>query len=294
MVSFSHKVSKLSRSGDGTTWGSMEIDLPFEVETSFYDEDVIPGFDLFMCDEGMFLHLQLVSSDRKKKELKKPLAGVRVIPSRYRSQNSYNTPTRSRETHQRSEQNAQGNGFASMPGNQRRNANVSGNNQQASNTNPPQQQPNPPQQQPNPPPEPLRNNNLPPTKPPPQNVPGSLIRPQNTVMAPAAPDQFKSPNKRRRENSGENNSAETHINNNINNNGPLPQIMDIYKQQTTSEYDDDDDGNNSLFSLTYNNKKKTKTPYNFAHDCPAAAMTMVELTNTGGGDIECGLMDVDL
>lgn len=144
-----------------------------------------------------------------------------------------------------------------MPGNQRRNANVSGNNQQASNTNPPQQQPNPPQQQPNPPPEPLRNNNLPPTKPPPQNVPGSLIRPQNTVMAPAAPDQFKSPNKRRRENSGENNSAETHINNNINNNGPLPQIMDIYKQQTTT-------------------------------------MTMVELTNTGGGDIECGLMDVDL
>jgi len=49
----------------------MCVHLPFEVETSFYNEDIIPGYDLFQCDNGFFLHVQCVEIQRVKKRKNK-------------------------------------------------------------------------------------------------------------------------------------------------------------------------------------------------------------------------------
>ena len=92
MVSFAHISSKLPRGADGLVWALMQVDLPFKVEADFYNEDVIPGYDLFICDQGLFLHLQLVGIDRAKAKEEKPLPGIRVVGARSQSLAAYNTP----------------------------------------------------------------------------------------------------------------------------------------------------------------------------------------------------------
>ena len=99
MVSFSHAASMLEKNSDKTVWGKMSIHLPFEVETSFYNEDVIPGYDLFRCDAGFFLHVQCVENHRVKKKEKRVLPGVRIIPQRNAASN-YQTPTNNRRMNQ--------------------------------------------------------------------------------------------------------------------------------------------------------------------------------------------------
>ena len=64
MVAFGAAASKLPRNPQNEVWARMVIDLPFEVETEFYQEDVIPGLDFMQCDEGIFLNLELVGVER--------------------------------------------------------------------------------------------------------------------------------------------------------------------------------------------------------------------------------------
>lgn len=90
MVAFAHASSQLART-DGRVWGRMSIALPLQVETDFYSEDVIPGYDLFRCDDGFFLHIQLVGVERVKAKLVEPLPGIRVVPSRS-SSSDYDSP----------------------------------------------------------------------------------------------------------------------------------------------------------------------------------------------------------
>jgi len=69
MVSFSHAASMLEKNADKTVWRRMCINLPFEVEANFYNEDIIPGgYDLFMCDNRFFLRLQCVGIKRVNKK----------------------------------------------------------------------------------------------------------------------------------------------------------------------------------------------------------------------------------
>ena len=92
MVSFAHISSQLPRGADGLVWAVMKVDLPYKVESEFYDEDVIPGYDLFFCDQGLFLHLQLVGVDRSKAKEEKPLPGIRVVAARSENVSTYDTP----------------------------------------------------------------------------------------------------------------------------------------------------------------------------------------------------------
>jgi len=90
MVAFAHASSQLART-DGRVWGRMSIALPLQVETDFYSENAIPGYDLFCCDDGFFLHIQLVGVERMKTKLVEPLPGIRVVPSRS-SNSEYDSP----------------------------------------------------------------------------------------------------------------------------------------------------------------------------------------------------------
>jgi len=46
----------LEKDGDRTMCGRICIHLTFEVEASIYSKDIIPGYDLFMCDSGFFTY----------------------------------------------------------------------------------------------------------------------------------------------------------------------------------------------------------------------------------------------
>ena len=96
MVAFGAAASKLPRDERKEVWSRMTIDLPFEVETDFYEEDVIPGQEFIMCDDGIFLNVELVGVSRVRPAKASKLPGIRVVPTRGFASNTYFSPTTGR------------------------------------------------------------------------------------------------------------------------------------------------------------------------------------------------------
>ena len=92
IVAFGADVDKLVKDQDGEVWGQMIVDLPFACETDFYDEDVVPGYEIIRCDSSYFLNLSLVGAEQKKPKKQQKNTTIRIVPQRRFRPQAYKTP----------------------------------------------------------------------------------------------------------------------------------------------------------------------------------------------------------
>ena len=77
---------------DGEVWGRMIVDLPFPCETDFYEEDVVPGYEIIRWDSLYFLSLSLVGAERKKPKKQQKNTTIRIVPQRRFVSQAYKSP----------------------------------------------------------------------------------------------------------------------------------------------------------------------------------------------------------